>query len=157
MRRGGDGGIHWVYQDLTYFNPIQIGLFWLSLDWDGGGASNASLYFLKTIKYIDMKLTPLIKHRKINLLQLSYLSCDVTKVLSWIYMAARHLGFSNLSKLLKLIFLLQICWITSLDNIYSLFCRFSSETSTKIEMKTWMDQIWPEQGSRIQLPWQHVN
>ena len=46
----------------------------------GGGASNASppLRFLKTIKYIDMKLTPLIKRRKINLLLLSYFSCDVT-------------------------------------------------------------------------------
>ena len=36
------------------------------------------LRFLKTIKDIDMKLTPLIKCREINLLLLSYLSCDVT-------------------------------------------------------------------------------
>ena len=60
-------------------NPIQTGLFWPSLDW--GGASNASpppLRFLKTIKDIDMKLTPLIKRREINLLLLSYLNCDVT-------------------------------------------------------------------------------
>ena len=60
-------------------NPIQTGLFWLSLDWGGGGgASNAPLRFLKTIKDIDMKVTPLIKRREINLLLLSYLSCDVT-------------------------------------------------------------------------------
>ena len=60
-------------------NPIQTGLFWPSLDWGGGGGtSNAPLRFLKTIKDIDMKLTPLIKRREINLLLLSYLSCDVT-------------------------------------------------------------------------------
>ena len=66
-------------------NPIQTGLFWPSLDWEGGGgASNISppphpsLLFLKTTKDIDMKLTPLIKCREINLLLLSYLSFDVT-------------------------------------------------------------------------------
>ena len=59
-------------------NPIQTGPFGSSLDWGGGGASNAPLRFLKTIKDIDMKLTPLIKRREINLLLLSYLSCDVT-------------------------------------------------------------------------------
>ena len=36
------------------------------------------LHFLKTIEGIDMELIPLIKHREINLLLLSYLSCDVT-------------------------------------------------------------------------------
>ena len=36
------------------------------------------LRFLKTIKDMDMKLTPLITPREINLLLLSYLSCDVT-------------------------------------------------------------------------------
>ena len=36
------------------------------------------LRFLKTIKDRDLKLTPLIKRREINLLLLSYLSCDVT-------------------------------------------------------------------------------
>ena len=36
------------------------------------------LRFLKTIEDIDLKLTPLIKRREINLLLLSYLSCDVT-------------------------------------------------------------------------------
>ena len=44
----------------------------------GRGASNAPLRFLKTIKDTDMKLTPLIKRREINLLLLSYLSSDVT-------------------------------------------------------------------------------
>ena len=44
----------------------------------GGGRQTAPLRLLKTIKDIDMKVTPLIKRRKINLLLLSYLSCDVT-------------------------------------------------------------------------------
>ena len=44
----------------------------------GGMASNAPAPpFLKTIEDIDMKLIPLIKHRKINLLLLLFLSCDV--------------------------------------------------------------------------------
>ena len=43
------------------------------------------LHFLKTIKDINMKLKPLIKRREINLLLLSYLSCDVTKAPSWIF------------------------------------------------------------------------
>ena len=118
------------------------------------------LNFLKTIESIDMKLTPLIKRREINLLQLSYLCCDVT----WCHKDAildfhgGHLGFSDFVKMLsELIFSLQICWITSLDNLYSPFCQYSSETSTKIEMKIRMDQIWPEQGSGIRLPWQQVN
>ena len=44
--------------------------------WTGWG--DAPLRFLKTIKNIDMKLTPLIKRHEIHLLLLSYLSCDVT-------------------------------------------------------------------------------
>ena len=47
-------------------NPIQTGLFWPSLDGGGGGGR-----FLKTMKDIEMKLTPLIKRREINLLLLS--------------------------------------------------------------------------------------
>ena len=43
------------------------------------------LHFLKSIKDIDMKLTPLIKRREIKLLLLSYLSYDVTKAPSWIF------------------------------------------------------------------------
>ena len=49
--------------------------------WTGGGGVGAKrppLRFSKTIKDIDMKLTPLIKRREINLLLLLYLSCDVT-------------------------------------------------------------------------------
>ena len=57
-------------------NPIQTGLFLAVPGLGGGGAS--PLHFLKSIKDIDMKLTPLIKRREINLLLLSYLSCDVT-------------------------------------------------------------------------------
>ena len=65
-------------------NPIQTGLFWPSLDWKGGGVKrpppppHPSLLFLKTTKDIEMKLTPLIECREINLLLLSYLSFDVT-------------------------------------------------------------------------------
>ena len=44
----------------------------------------------------------------------------------------RHLGFLDFVKTLsKLIFPLQICSIISLDNLYSSFCQYSSETSTK--------------------------
>ena len=50
-------------------NPIQTGLF---------APSPPPLHFLKTIEDINMKLTPLIKQREINLLLLSYLCCDVT-------------------------------------------------------------------------------
>ena len=52
-------------------NLIQTGLFWPSLDLGGGGASNdpPPLRFLKTVKDVDMKLTPLIKRREINLFQ----------------------------------------------------------------------------------------
>ena len=60
-------------------NPIQTGLFWSSLDWGGRQTRPPPLCFLKTIKDINMKLTPLIKPREINLLLLSYLSCDVTR------------------------------------------------------------------------------
>ena len=61
------------------FNPIQTGLFWPSgLGGVGYIKRPPPLRFLKAIKDIDMKLTPLIKRREINLLLLSYLSCDVT-------------------------------------------------------------------------------
>ena len=112
-------------------NPIQTGRFWPSLDWGrGGGVKHPHPHFLKTAKDIDMKLTPLIKHREIN----PYLSCDVT----WRHQGTildfhgSHLGFLDFVKMLsKLIFSLQICWITSLNNLYSPFCQYSSETSTK--------------------------
>ena len=69
----------WGFQTQNILNPIHIGLFWPSLDWGGGwGRQTPSLHFLKTIEDIDMKLSPLIKCREINLLLLSYLSCDVT-------------------------------------------------------------------------------
>ena len=67
-------------------------LFWTSLDC--GVASNAPLRFLKTIKDIDMKLTPL-ERRELNLLLLSYLT--VAKAPCWIFMAA-ILDFRALSK-----------------------------------------------------------
>ena len=64
---------------LTLFGP---GFFWSVVPLDrrgeGGEASNVRLHFLKTIKDVDMKLTSLIRRREINLLLLSYLSCDVT-------------------------------------------------------------------------------
>ena len=79
---------------LPYVNPIQAvpGLV--------GGVNPpppppSILHFLKTTEEINMKLAPLNKRREINLLLLSYLSCDVIKVPSWIFMAA--------------IFSLQIC------------------------------------------------
>ena len=57
--------------------------------WGGGGASNASLRFLKTIKDTDMKLTPLIKRREYCYYHTSAVtSHDVTKASSWIFMAA---------------------------------------------------------------------
>ena len=65
-------------QNFVIINPIQTGFF-LVVPGLGGGASNAPpLRFLKTIKDRDMKLTPLIKRREINLLLLKYFSCDVT-------------------------------------------------------------------------------
>ena len=64
----------------------------------GGGIKHPPfLRFLKTIKDIDMKLAPLIKSREINLLLLSYLSCEVTKAPSWTFMAT-ILDFRTLSK-----------------------------------------------------------
>ena len=57
-------------------------------------------HFLKTIEGMNMKLIPLINHREVNLLQLSYLSCDVTKASSLIFMAA-ILDFRTLSKCCK--------------------------------------------------------
>ena len=49
----------------TSINPIQTGLFRPSLEWGGGGGEvkRPPLRFLKTIKDIGMKLTPLIKRR----------------------------------------------------------------------------------------------
>ena len=38
-----------------------------------------------------------------------------------------------------------------------LFVNIQVKQAPKIEMKIRMDQIWPEQGSRIWLPWQQVN
>ena len=58
---------------LTLF---RLGFF--GVPWNGGGASNAPLHFLKTIEGIDMELLPIIKHHEINLLLLSHLSCDIT-------------------------------------------------------------------------------
>ena len=58
----------------------------------GGEGVKRPLHFLKTIEDIDMKLTPLIMRRAINLLLLSY----VTKAPSWIFMAA-ILDFRTLS------------------------------------------------------------
>ena len=62
--------------ELTLFRLGFFGRPWTG----GGGGSNDTppLRFLKTIKDIDMKRTPLIKRSEINLLLLSYLSCDVT-------------------------------------------------------------------------------
>ena len=56
--------------------PFRLGFF--GIPWTGGGVKHTPPHFLKTIKGIDMKLVPLIKHRYINLFPLSYLSCDVT-------------------------------------------------------------------------------
>ena len=61
-------------RNLTLF---RLGFF--GRPWTGGkGASNAPLHFLKTMEDINMKLSPIIKRRKIDLLLLSYLSCDFT-------------------------------------------------------------------------------
>ena len=43
-----------------WFNPIQTGLFFASLDLEGGGGETPPLHFSKTIEDIDIKLTPLI-------------------------------------------------------------------------------------------------
>ena len=102
---------------LLIINPIQTGLLWPSLDWRGHQTPPPPLRFLKTIKDINMKLTPLIKRREINLLLLSYhyhTSHDVTKAPSWIFMVA-ILDFRTLSKRCQ----------------NSPFCQYSSETSTK--------------------------
>ena len=37
------------------------------------------------------------------------------------------------------------------------FVNIQVKQALKIEMKTRMDQIWPEQDSRIRLPWQEVS
>ena len=60
------------YVGLTLFRLGFFGRPWTGRG-PGGGMSNAPLplRFLKTIKDIDMKLTPLIKRREINLLLLS--------------------------------------------------------------------------------------
>ena len=64
-------GVYQPYSDWAFLAVPGLG--------GGGGVKRLPpLRFLKTIKYIDMKLTPLIKRRKINLLLLSYFSCDVT-------------------------------------------------------------------------------
>ena len=78
LARNGVYSENWIFgsEMVSGFNPIQAELFWPSLDW--GVVSNAPLRFLKTIKDIDMKLTPLIKCRQINPLLLSNISCDVT-------------------------------------------------------------------------------
>ena len=60
------------------FNPIQTGLFLAFPGLRGGDVNRPPpLHFLKAMEEIDMKLTPLIKRREINLLLLSYLSCAV--------------------------------------------------------------------------------
>ena len=60
-----------------YLTLFRLGFF--GRPWTGGGGRQMPpLRFFKTIKDIDMKLTPLIKCREVNLLLLSYLSCDVT-------------------------------------------------------------------------------
>ena len=75
---------------MTSLTLFRLGFFWPSLDCTGGvggggggggggeGVKRHPPPFLKTIEDIDMKLTPLIKHREINLLLLSYLIYDVT-------------------------------------------------------------------------------
>ena len=62
-----------LHGPLTLF---RLGFF--GSPWTGGCVKRPPLRFLKTIKDIDMKLTLLIKRREMNLLLLSYLSCDVT-------------------------------------------------------------------------------
>ena len=56
-------------------------------------ASTAPLHFLKTIEGLDVKLIPLIKHRKINLLLLLYVSRDVKDITK-----VQILDFQTLSK-----------------------------------------------------------
>ena len=81
---------------IIYLTLFRLGFF--GHPWTGGWRQTPPppLHFLKTIEDIDMKLTTLIKCREINPLLLSYLSCDVTKVPSWIFMAA-ILDFRTLS------------------------------------------------------------
>ena len=70
--------------DVSLFENAILTLFRLGFfgrPWTGGGEGQGQtppLHFLKSIKDIDMKLTPLIKRREINPLLLSYLSCEVT-------------------------------------------------------------------------------
>ena len=74
-------------------------------------ASNVPLHFLKTIEDIDINLIPLIERHELNLLLLSYLNYDVTKVPSLIFIMA-ILDFLTLSKRCKAVktyFSLQIC------------------------------------------------
>ena len=59
----------------------------------------------KTTKDVNMKLTPLIKRCELNLLLLSYLSCDLTKVLYLNFMAA-ILDFRTLLKRCRNLFFL---------------------------------------------------
>ena len=61
---------------LTLFRLGFFGRPWTGV-W-GGGVKRSPPHFLKTIEDINMKLAPIIKRREINLLPLSYLSCDVT-------------------------------------------------------------------------------
>ena len=71
----------------VYLTLFRLGFFGRPWTGVGGGERQTTppLRFLKTIKDIDMKLTPLIKRREIKLLLLSYLSYDVTKAPSWIF------------------------------------------------------------------------
>ena len=78
---------------LRILTLFRLGFF--GRPWTGGWRQTLPPFrFLKTIKDIDMKLTPLIKRGEINLLLLSYL---VTKAPSWIFMAT-ILDFRTLSK-----------------------------------------------------------
>ena len=70
-------------------------------------------------------------------------SHGVTKAPSWIFMAA-FLDFWTLSKCRQNFFLLQNCWIISLDNLYSPFCQYLIETSTK---------IWNENTNGPNMTW----
>ena len=64
--------------DFAFLTLFRLGIF--GRPWTGGGVKRPPppyLRFFKTIKDIDMKPIPLIKRREINLLLLSFLSCDV--------------------------------------------------------------------------------
>ena len=62
---------------MTQLTLFRLGFF--GVPWTEGVASNDLLHFSKSIEGIDIKLIPLIKRREINLLLLSYLSCDVIR------------------------------------------------------------------------------